>query len=543
MWAASGAGRMEATLRFLGRLFGAPGRSRAARRGSNHSNFIRNTSGAVALLFGLTIIPILGFVGGAIDYANAYRTRTKLQSAVDAAALAAGRELDAGNTSDGARSVANRVLEANLGDNFPSYNAVFNITEVEGNRTVVASADTTVQTYILGVIGVRDMPVTVGSTVNLAGGNLELAMVLDNSGSMSGSKLRDLKAASKRLTQILFDANRRPEAVKIGVVPFAAAVNVGSDNANAGWMDTQARSSIHDENFSPKKGQAGFKNRFDIFNMLRSTSWAGCVEARPGIHMTSDSEPSISDGDTFFVPMLAPDEPDTGGWFSSYSNNYLNDGGGNCSGSMNGKSDTWRQERSCKYNNERPSGGSGPNYMCDPRELQPLTDNQGRVISSIENMRAQGNTNIMEGVMWGWRVLSPGEPFTEGRPYDDRENTKFMIVMTDGANTHNGTSNMNQSIYSAFGYAKNGRLRSPTSNSSRLAEAMDEKTEEACTNVKAAGIIVYTIAFDLDDNNTVAMLRRCASGDSRAFSIDNGDALISIFEAIAGEINKLRIAS
>ncbi|MEC9368553.1 MAG: hypothetical protein VX871_07650, partial [Pseudomonadota bacterium] len=82
-----------------------------------------------------------------------------------------------------------------------------------------------------------------------------------------------------------------------------------------------------------------------------------------------------------------------------------------------------------------------------------------------------------------------------------------------------------------------------TSSSSQLAAAMDTKTSEACTNVKAAGITVYTIAFDLDDADTVALLRNCASGSSRAFSINNGDALISIFEAIAGEINKLRIAS
>ena len=58
--------------------------------------FAADRKGAVALLFGLTLIPMLGFVGGAIDYANAYHTRSKLQNALDAAASAVGREVDSG---------------------------------------------------------------------------------------------------------------------------------------------------------------------------------------------------------------------------------------------------------------------------------------------------------------------------------------------------------------------------------------------------------------------------------------------------------------
>ena len=63
-------------------------------------------------------------------------------------------------------------------------------------------------------------------------------------------------------------------------------------------------------------------------------------------------------------------------------------------------------------------------------------------------MQAKGGTNIMEGVMWGWRVLSPEPPFTEGKAYDDPENDKFLIVMTDGENWHQSRSNHNKSTLS-----------------------------------------------------------------------------------------------
>jgi hypothetical protein len=355
---------------------------------------------------------------------------------------------------------------------------------------------------------------------------------------MSGSKIRDLKDAAKRLTEILYQNDRTREGVKMGVVPFAAAVNVGPGNASASWMDRTGLSSIHSENFTPNA------TRWAMFNAIRNTSWAGCVEARPGAHMTSDSVPSSGDGDSLFVPMFAPDEPDSGNWWSGYNNNYIEDDGGSCPRAPRGETEEQAQEKVCKYERAWPSGGRpGPNYMCDPRPLQPLTATQGQVVSSIENMQARGMTNIMEGVMWGLRILSPTEPFIEGLPYDEPDNRKFMIVMTDGANTHTGTNNQNMSRYSAFGYAKNGRLRSPTSNTGRMVEAMNEKTLEGCASAKASEIIVFTIAFDLNDQDTREMLRQCASGNSRAFTIDNGNALIELFEAIANEINRLRITS
>jgi len=494
--------------------------------------FLADKAGVVGILFGLTLIPMLGFVGGAIDFANAYQLRSKLQNAVDAATLAAGREIDLGASQSDAQTVANRVLQSNLGESFPSgVSANFNF----NGKVVTADASLNVPTYILGVVGVDNFPVAVTSTVNISGGTMEVALVLDNSGSMAGSRLRDLKDAAKRLTQILYQSDRTNDGVKMAVVPFAAAVNVGSGYANASWMDRTGESSIHAENFDANV------TRWDMFSAMRGNQrWAGCVEVRPAPFDTSDAAP-VS-GNSLFVPMFAPDEPD-GGWRSNYVNSYLDDDDGSCGRAPNNESDEQAQEKTCKYQNERPSGGQGPNYMCDPQALLPLTDNQSQVVSAIENMRAQGMTNILEGVMWGWRVLSPGAPFSEGRDYSISDNRKFMIVMTDGANTHTGSNDQNMSRYSAFGYAKNGRLRSPTSSTSSLVNAMNTKTLEGCNNAKAADVTVFTIAFNVNDQDTVDMLRSCASGSSRAFTIDNGSALIAVFEAIANELNRLRITS
>jgi Mg-chelatase subunit ChlD len=173
----------------------------------------------------------------------------------------------------------------------------------------------------------------------------------------------------------------------------------------------------------------------------------------------------------------------------------------------------------------------------------PLTENKSAVAAAIGQMRAKGGSNILEGLMWGWRVLSPEAPFTEGRPYGDPENKKYLILMTDGGNEHQAVANHNRSIYHAFGYATNGRLGN-TATTSALISQLNTKTRTAWENTKAAGITVYTIAFRLEsDANTRAPLASCASSAAEAYRASDGATLAQAFEAIAREIAKLRIAS
>ena len=498
--------------------------------------FRRDRSGAVAMLFGLTLIPVIAFAGYAVDYANAYRMRAKLQNALDSAALAVGREVDAGTNSDDARKVGRDVLAANLGDDFPSdYSATFDI----NGTLVTATAEADVPTYLLGVIGHNKWDIGITSIVNVSSGTIEVALVLDNSGSMSGSKIEDLRNAAKHLTKTLFEARRDTSGVTIGLVPFAGSVNVGTQYANATWMDTTGQSSIHYENFDRRD-----RTRLQLFSELRNTGWGGCVEVRPSPHDDDDTVPDS--GDSLFVHYFAPDEPDERDeGRDNYNNNYLDDDGGDCGTPPEDETQVQAQEKTCKYNNVNANlnGGRGPNYRCTSRPIMPLSENETDIVNAIEDMGASGTTNIHDAVMWGWRVLSPSEPFTEGRSYEDAANQKYMVVMTDGANTYFGRSHQNRSIFSAYGFSKDGRLRRPTSSSRNLTRAMNGKTEDSCTKAKAKDITIYTIAVEVTDDDTIEMMQRCASGEDRAFSIDNSDALSDIFKAIADEINTLRISS
>jgi hypothetical protein len=84
------------------------------------------------------------------------------------------------------------------------------------------------------------------------------------------------------------------------------------------------------------------------------------------------------------------------------------------------------------------------------------------VLNTIRNMRADGYTHVAEGVGWGLRVLSPGEPFTEGVSYDNKDITKAMVLLTDGENTFDSEYNHNGSTYTAYGFLNQAGLVRPT---------------------------------------------------------------------------------
>jgi len=203
-------------------------------------------------------------------------------------------------------------------------------------------------------------------------------------------------------------------------VPFSGAVNIGTSNENSGWLDKSKCSGSNCSNMSTiAKEDHNFKNRenaFELIKDLRNTSWSGCVRERGGSYELTDDAPASSSRESLFAPYFAPDEPDWGehsDW-NWYSNNYIGDG--DC-----GTGKSWErtpklcQDYTGKYNNAWPSG-DGASYNCPADPIQPLTNTQGQVISSIENLQPKGNTVIPAGLLWGWRVLSPGEPFTEGSP-------------------------------------------------------------------------------------------------------------------------------
>jgi Flp pilus assembly protein TadG len=525
---------------------------RSARRLSEHLRaFERDESGAIGVVFALVFMVPLLMVALAIDFGRADLEMQRIQRATDAAALAASHRLGLDDQETSGPDMARRFFDANVSKQAAERVESVTLDAVKGQ--VVVSSGGTIFTSLLNAVGLRNIGLQARSRVVKGDGTIEIALVVDNSGSMAGQPIADLQAAAQSLTQVVFTGAEDSDRVQMAIVPFSGAVNVGSDNRVSPWMDEAGLSSLNGANFSANVA------RFTVFDRM-GVSWRGCVEARPAPYDVTDAPAAGATPDTLFVPMLAPDEPDSvnsGG--QSYNNSYLVDDGGTCtpqptvctSYNRRGACTNWQktpipaaeaQARLCKYETMTAPSPDGPNYMCDSEPLLPLTGIMSLVESKISSLIAKGNTNIGEGLAWGWRVLSPVEPFTEGRAYDAPNNDKIIILMTDGANTYTSASNHNKSRYGAFGYGAAGRLGTTYTNSGYVSR-MNQKTLAVCANAKAAGIRIYTVAFRLEsDPATLSLLQTCASEASKAFRASDGAALVSAFQRIGTEISKLRVA-
>lgn len=264
-------------------------------------------------------------------------------------------------------------------------------------------------------------------------------------------------------------------------------------------------------------------------------------------HDILDTTPDPSDPETLFVPYFAPDEPDNNdsgvqNQSVSYANDYLDDGVATSNGNLN-----TRQKGGAKYSGASVNSSSrGPNNNCDISPITPLTSNERELRDAIDDMVATGYTNISQGIVWGWRVLSPGAPFEEGAAYGDTEWKKYLIVMTDGDNDWGtrGNANHNNSRYTAYGYVAQGRLG--VTNRGQAKAALDDRTAAVCENVKIAGgaaqITVYTITFGNLSRSTRDMMEACATDPDKYHHASSNAALEDVFAQIADEIGSLRLS-
>ncbi len=494
--------------------------------------FKRDDGGNIALLFAAAIIPAILAVGTAVDYSRASQVKTAMQTALDSTALHLGL-LPHTTPQAEYETEAVSYFAANYQGDFGA--SLGTIGVVKDGVTITLTLVGQLDTMFMGIASIHDMDVNVVSEVLLGGGTIEIAYVLDNSGSMSGSKISALKTAASGLVSTLYDSlPSNSTDLSFALVPFATFVDIGESNANQSWMDTNAQSPVHSANFNQSA------NRFDLFDNFTNVQWEGCVEARPYPHDVQDTAPTSGNPETLFVPAFAPDEPDN---YSPYYLNYMND-------SSSG-SELARQEHVVKYdspaiaNSVWPyySGHNiGPSFLCNQRDLLQLTTLQSTIETNLENMMASGGTDIVQGLVWGWRTLSPSEPFTSGRAYSDPRNQKILILLTDGKNTYNGMGNQNGSLYSAYGFAKEGRLGTTSSNSTTLGNAMNGRTAEACVNIKAAGILIYTITFDLSDPDTLQLMSDCATSSEYYYDSPTVSQLDDVFEEIAAKLLKLRLS-
>ena len=247
------------------------------------SRFARSDHGNFAVMFALTMVPVVGAVGAAIDYSRVVQVRSELADALDAGVLAVGSR--AKLTDAQALALVKEWVDTHMAHADATWKVDSVTQDADGKITGIASGK--VQTTVARILGINEVPIGVKSQAVRSLGKIELALVLDNTGSMNtGSKLADLKSAANALVDQLVAATGNPADLKIALVPFSQTVNAGAAYKTAAWLDTGALSPINDEIFTTATGTA-HANRLTLFSQM-GVAWGGCVESRKAPYDTTD---------------------------------------------------------------------------------------------------------------------------------------------------------------------------------------------------------------------------------------------------------------
>jgi Flp pilus assembly protein TadG len=514
------------------------------------SRFRRAREGQVAVMFSILALPLTVIVGVAIDHGRVVSARNSLQSGLDAGLLASVAASDGLNAATMTEKVR-RFIEANT-QNKALQGLDIKLT-IHSELRVMARADACIQLVFGGFLGKEHGCFAVDSEAQGGKTHLEVALVLDNTGSMdtSSDRIGNLRAAATQLVNVLEKNLSGNRTLQIALVPFVTAVNVKGDGFDWSWIDRKAENPLHGNNFVATG--PGRVNHFTLFDQLQ-VPWKGCVEARPAPYNLTDAPPDAGDPGTLFVPYFAPDEPGkaTGGGNSgtSFNNSYLNDG-------VTG-SHAFVQSDISKYANALPrpvpivevanvkKGGmnltNGPNRAC-PTPILPLTKDFDRLRTEIDAMRHWNGsgTNVSEGLMWGWRVLSPEAPYTGGRPFNDSRTQKVIVLLTDGENVVFGSSNtMNGSDYNSYGFLSLGRFGS--TNRTIATRNVDAWTLQACNTLKNMGVLIYTITLEAGTPANKKLYGDCATTPIMYTDSPSAAQLGGIFDGIARQLVSLRLS-
>ena len=542
------------------RIFSATERLAAFARGLK-----ADQRGASAVVFTLAFAMLAPVGIGIFDVYVSTQQHAKLQDALDAATLYAARSNAQDNTSIDA--AGDKALAANLQ---LITGATLNSSSfsLSGSK-VVAQAQVTLPAFAPTVF--QHTPLVVHSEVQRGLDKLEVALVLDNTGSMvlNGSpKLSTLKTQANILIDKLVAgaaSSSDPTPLRLALVPFSNTVRIQGNTSVASyntsshtgtgipsWVD--GRGQAHELGGRGRLFQTLGTDRFTMLKNLGSTwgqTWAGCVETRMQPYDVSETPPSASDPDTLFIPYFWPDEPDSNISGGSQFNDYIKD-------SYTSTTNFLLHEKSeakygpGSYPQTRHTGTFsglggmtytyGPNAGCVLQPMIRLTTDSASVKTAITNMTAIGETNIPLGLMWGWHTLTPNAPLADGLAYNTPHLKKIIILMTDGENTNYDNGDGNASYYSGIGYVWQALTGITASmSSSQRTQQLDNRLSTLCTNIKARGIIIYTIRVEVTSGSS-SLLQNCATTPDKFFDVTDVSALGAAFDAIAADITNLRIS-
>jgi Flp pilus assembly protein TadG len=437
--------------------------------------------GNTAIIFALSIIPILSIVGVAIDTQMTVTQKNKVQAVVDSAVIFGSRSMQAGASRTDVTKEVTSYVAALLKQQSNSLDcAPVALEYADDAEDINASIFCSQPTTLSNLFGQSKMNfrVRAGSTYGI--GKVEVAFVFDVSGSMgSKGKMGDLKAAAldavKMLLPDTYDTSKSDD-VRLAMTSYDTMVNAGNYfKAVTNENPTRTYTVTYDTEEkvctkTNKKGKCKKTKKVETTEEASKTITNTCVKERVGSDAFTDEDPG------------------PGAWLEAAEAEYDED------------DDKWSVE------------------TCNSIGPLPLTDNRSALNAYVNNLDDFGMTAGHMGMAWGWYLIAPEwdsvwPSASRPLPYDEPDAAKAIILMTDGE--------------------FNSYFSSGQGNSFDQAKAL-------CDAAKDKHIVIYTVAFQAPPQGK-EILDYCASSADHAFSPEDGQQLKDAYSLIAQSISDLRI--
>jgi Flp pilus assembly protein TadG len=361
---------------------------------------LRAANGAnVTVTFALATVPMVGFVGAAVDYSHANSVKAAMQAASDSTALMLSKT---------AATMTNSQLQTKALDYFKALftrpeatgltvSATYNANTGNGSQVII-NASSNVKADFMGLLGLSSLKVAVDSQVRWGNSRMRVALALDTTGSMDDDgKMEALKVATKSLLLQLKNAAAKDGDVYVSIIPFSKSVNVGKSKKNENWIKWKGQSDTWEENngkcknydgWSEPQSKSSCQNKDGTWTVDNKDNWDGCIMDRDQDYDVKNTAPSTGTPATLF-----PAE----------------------------------QYSSC------------------PAEMMPLSYNWTALNSKVDSLYPAGNTNQVIGLAWAFQSLT-ASPFTIPPKDANYSYSEVIILVTDGDNTQTRHSTSKSTI-------------------------------------------------------------------------------------------------
>jgi Flp pilus assembly protein TadG len=463
----------------------------------------RSEEGSNLAYTAFIIIPLIGAAGVGTDAGRGYLLRAKLSQALDAAALAGAHKTHSNTEME---ADVRQFFKANFPDGYMDATITgptFSYDDEADTITVTASAK--IPTTFMRVLGHDWITVSASTEVTRHTNYMDVVMSIDMSGSMAssapggGTRIEAARNAANELVSTLFGSQPDSELLKIGVVPWNGKVNVVVDGVP--YDPGQNRNEV----VGPFKNPITGKNQTLVYRVNHSPvpllsnpkgNWRGCVYARFTDNGVDDDGDTV-DGDV---------EHSNGDWVA------------------------WEPvgDEGEPVANGICSSSTSTSDECTPclvRGIFPLNNQRGAISAFINSLtQPTGTTNIAQGLMWAARVLSPEAPYSEADPDPDGPRTQAIVLLTDGAHVRD------------YGDAYKRQLTT---------SELDARLRLIASNIKAKGILIYTIQFANGGGSSQEQLMKDVASQPKSpyyHFAPTAQELQNVFQTISKHLAKLRIS-